>query len=57
MVAGKRLVDEENWDQFRVRRVLVVVPLIAAVFSFASAIFINERLSRLSSPAPNFSNF
>lgn len=45
MVAGKRLVDEENWDQFRVRRVLVVVPLIAAVFSFASAIFINETAS------------
>jgi len=45
MVAGKRLVDEENWDQFRVRRVLVIVPLIAAVFSFASAIFINETAS------------
>eukprot|EP00439_Symbiodinium_sp_Y106_P045131 s1220_g5.t1 len=54
MVAGKRLVDEENWDQFRVRRVLVIVPLIAAVFSFASAIFINETLSSATSNLSRF---
>jgi len=40
--AGKRLVDEENWNQFYVRRLLIVIPLIAMALSFASAIFINE---------------
>lgn len=42
MAAGKRLVDEENWNQFYVRRLLIVIPLIAMALSFASAIFINE---------------
>jgi len=42
MAAGKQLVDEENWDQFKARRLMIVIPLIAMAISFVSAVFINE---------------
>ncbi|CAJ1407936.1 unnamed protein product [Effrenium voratum] len=42
MGAGKLLVDENNWNQFRVRRLMIIIPMINMILGFICAIFINE---------------
>jgi len=42
MVAGKWLIDENNWDQFYVRRLMIYLPIAGALLSLVSAVFVNE---------------
>eukprot|EP00438_Fugacium_kawagutii_P026619 Skav209606 [mRNA] locus=scaffold1634:154383:160287:- [translate_table: standard] len=51
MVAGKKLVDETNWNQRYVRRLMIVLPTLTMLVSLASAVFINETAN---SPNVNF---
>jgi len=39
---GKKLVDDGNWSQFYVRRLMIIFPLLAVCVDLTMAIFINE---------------
>eukprot|EP00435_Cladocopium_sp_Y103_P062660 s199_g24.t1 len=48
---GKKLVDEGNWNQFYVRRLMIIFPLLAVCIDLLMAVFINETATSNESAA------